>query len=422
MDSERISRIQQHLHRAGLAAVVCALPSNVLLLTGYWPVVGDSIAISICDGPTVLLVPEDEAELAESGFADSIETFVPETLSEIRSIAEAVKPRLADILRKLKIGSGPIGVESGANSQAASYLAIHSFGSNLSMMLHELLPDSDLTPVDEWIQSLSSVKTLLEIGRIRQACNIAKNAYEVGASQLQAGMREPEAAQLFQARLSCTVVAGLPIQRRSGFAFCMSGPNSAKAYAAYARTRERTLEPNDLVMMHCNSYVDGFWTDITRTYTLQPAEEQQAKMSAAVLAARQAALDAITPGARAADVDAAARRVIQDFGLGQYLKHGTGHGVGFSPMSAYSSPRVHASSPDVLEEGMVFNVEPAVYIGGYGGIRHCDMVAVTRTGYELLTDFQSDIESLTTSNRSSTRERTERSHVPVGEKAEAMRR
>jgi Xaa-Pro dipeptidase len=174
-------------------------------------------------------------------------------------------------------------------------------------------------------------------------------------------------------------------------------------------------------MMHCNSYVDGLWTDITRTYTLQPPDEQQTKMHTAVLAAREATLDAITPGARAAEVDAVARRVIQDFGLGQYLKHGTGHGVGFSPMSAYSSPRVHAGSPDVIEEGVVFNVEPAVYIGGYGGVRHCDMVAVTRTGCELLTDFQSDIESLTISSWNSTREKAERSRTSPGENITAMR-
>lgn len=417
-----MSRTQEHLHTAGLTAVVCALPSNVLLLTGYWPVVGDSIAICVCGGATVLLVPEDEAELAGAGFADSIETFVPETLNDTRSILEAVKPHLADILHKLKIESGTIGIESGASSQAASYLAIHLFGSELSSMLHELLPDSGLTPIDEWIRTLSSVKTPLELARIRQACAIAKSAYELGASYLRAGIKEPEAAQLFQALLRGNAVTGLPIQRCDGFAFCMSGPNSAKAYTAYARTRERTLEPNDLVMMHCNSYVDGFWTDITRTYTLQPPDEQQAKMHTAVLAARAAALDAIAPGARAAEVDAAARRVIQDFGLGQYLKHGTGHGVGSSPMSAYSRPRVHAGSPDVLEEGMVFNVEPAVYIGGYGGVRHCDMVAVTRSGHELLTNFQSDIGSLTISNRSSTRETTERSGTPAGEKITAMRR
>ena len=70
---------------------------------------------------------------------------------------------------------------------------------------------------------------------------------------------------------------GTAIHRYDGFAFCMSGPNSAKAYAAYARTRRRTLEANDLVMMHCNSYVDGFWTDITRTYTLQAPDRTARK-------------------------------------------------------------------------------------------------------------------------------------------------
>lgn len=399
MDRERISRIQENLQTAGLEAVVCALPSNVLLLSGYWPVVAQSITVCVRGGPTVLLVPEDEAELAQMGFADSIETFVPETLRQTGSVLEAVRPRLADILHKLKIRPGPIGVESGASSQAASYIAIHLFGDELSSMLRELLPDFQPTPIDTWIRTLSSVKTPLELQRIRQGCVIAMNAFELGASQIRAGMKEPEAAQLFQSHLSHNDMSALRVERCNGFAFCMSGPNSAKAYAAYARTRQRTLESNDLVMIHCNSYVDGFWTDITRTYTLQPPEEQQAKMHTAVLAARKAALNAIVPGAKAADVDAAARKVIEGFGLGQYLRHGTGHGVGFSAMSAYSSPRIHAGSPDVLEEGMVFNIEPAVYIRSYGGVRHCDMVAVTRSGFELLTDFQSDSENLTISNR-----------------------
>jgi Xaa-Pro aminopeptidase len=178
----------------------------------------------------------------------------------------------------------------------------------------------------------------------------------------------------------------------------MSGPNAAKASAAYARTRSRTLQHDDTIMIHCNSYVDGLWTDITRTYTLQAPTERQATMRTAVLAARAATLDRIKPGAKAAEVDAASRRAIEDYGLGEYLRHGTGHGVGFSPMSADSLPKLHSRSSDILQEGMVFNVEPAVYVDGYGGVRHCDMVAVTASGYELLTDFQTDPESLTVAN------------------------
>ncbi|MGC1107479.1 MAG: Xaa-Pro peptidase family protein [Candidatus Acidiferrales bacterium] len=411
MDPERKSRIQEALQSGGLTAVVCALPSNVLLLTGYWPVVGESIAICVCGGPTVLLVPKDEADLAEASFADSIETFLPETLNEMPDVSAVVKPRFADILRKLKIETGKIGVESGASSQAAAYLAVHLFGSDLPNMLRELLTASMLTSIDNWIQRLKSIKTPLELERIRQSCAIAKNAFELGARQLRAGMKEPEVAQLFRASLSGTEVTGRQIHRRGGFAFCMSGPNSAKACAAYARTRERILKPADLVMIHCNSYVDGLWTDITRTYTLQPPEELQAKMWSAVFAARKASLAAIAPGVRASEVDSVARQVIEDFSLGKYLKHSTGHGVGFSPMSAYSLPRIHAESPDVLREGMVFNVEPAVYVDGYGGVRHCDMVAVTSSGHELLTEFQSDVGSLTVTVIDSMRKQSVRSRA-----------
>ncbi|MGB6980800.1 MAG: Xaa-Pro peptidase family protein [Candidatus Acidiferrales bacterium] len=395
METERSLRIQKAMQAAGLAAVVCALPSNVLLLTGYWPVVGNSIAICVCGGPTALLVPEDELEFTEESFANSVDTFLPGIVNSTSGSLEAVRPRLAAIFHKLKIPLGPIGIERHGSSQAASYLAIHLYGDDLQDMLRELLPASSFVPVEKQIQNLKSVKTAFELGRIRQACATAKAAYGQAAPQLRAGMSEPEAAQLLRAPLSSGKVAGLPVLRRDGFAFCMSGPNSDKASAAFAQTRSRVLQSQDLVMMHCNSYVDGFWTDITRTYTLQPPDARQAKMYAAVFAGRKAALDAIKPGARAETVDAAARAAIQDSGLGMCLRHGTGHGVGFSPMSAQSLPRVHAGSPDVLQEGMVFNIEPAVYIKEFGGVRHCDMVAVTASGYELLTPFQENPEDLT---------------------------
>lgn len=395
MDPERTSRIQDALRNAGWAAVVCALPSNVLLLTGYWPTVGNSIAICVRDGPTVLLVPEDESEPAKKSFGGSIETFRPGSLYEMTSVLDAVRPRLSDILSQLKIQHGSVGIEDGPVSEPASYLAMYLYGSHLAAMLGELLAKSRLTANGEWLRKLESIKTRVELAQIRRACGIARHAYEIGAPRLRAGMDEPEAVALFRPHLSSALDPAWRIGRHDGFVFCMSGPNSAKAFAAYARTRERTLEASDLVMIHCNSYVDGFWTDITRTFVLQPPEARHRKMFDAVFDARKAALSVIKPGIQAAEVDSAARQVMQDFGFGREFKHGTGHGVGFSPMSAYSIPRVHKESPDVLQEGMVCNIEPAVYIDGYGGVRHCDMVAVTNQGCEVLTDFQADIESLT---------------------------
>jgi Xaa-Pro aminopeptidase len=170
----------------------------------------------------------------------------------------------------------------------------------------------------------------------------------------------------------------------------MSGENSAKAHAAYARTRARQLRSGDLVMMHCNSCVQGFWTDITRAFHLGEPDERVVKMYEAVAEASQAALAEIRPGARASEVDRAAREVLSGKGFGKAFKHQTGHGVGFAAISADARPRLHPKSPDVLESGMVFNVEPAIYIDGFGGIRQCDLVVVNENGAEVLTDFQRD--------------------------------
>ena len=84
------------------------------------------------------------------------------------------------------------------------------------------------------------------------------------------------------------------------------------------------------------------------------------------------------PWRGAEDVDRAARDVIRRHGFGDdAFPHGTGHGVGFAAIDHTARPRLHPASDDVLQPGMVFNVEPAIYIEGYGGFRHCDMVVVT---------------------------------------------
>jgi Xaa-Pro aminopeptidase len=146
------------------------------------------------------------------------------------------------------------------------------------------------------------------------------------------------------------------------------------------------------VLVHCNSHIDGYWTDITRTYCLGEPEDRQRAMYNAVYAAREAALATIRPGVHAAEVDRAARTILEDRGFGRYFTHGVGHSVGFSVISADFPPRLHPASPDVLEAGMTFNIEPSIYIPDFGGIRHCDVVTVHEDGPEVLTPFQVGVE------------------------------
>jgi Xaa-Pro aminopeptidase len=175
----------------------------------------------------------------------------------------------------------------------------------------------------------------------------------------------------------------------------MSGANAATAYGAYARSTFKRLDEGELVLIHCNSFVDGYWTDITRTYCLGEPDAHRRAMYEAVFAARDAALDAICVGARAADVDAAARGELRTRGFGDAFKHPTGHGVGFAAIDHGARPMLHPRSTHVLERGMVFNVEPGIYLDGEAGLRHCDVIALEDDGPRVLTPFHDDLEALT---------------------------
>lgn len=394
-DGERIGRIRQALEERGLDAVVCSLPSNVLLLTGYWPVVGTAIAVATRRGAIGLLAPKDERHLAEAGWADELRLFEPGSLEELRNAAEAVHQPLAMLLQEQGIERGRVGCETGPAFQPSSYASLHLYGASLGDVLAERFPAAVLVSADELLARLRSVPTAQECARVRTACAIAGSAFESAAATIRAGMRETEVAARFRTPLSTPAAMAAQVERADGFAFCMSGANAAHAYGAYARSRAKVVAAGELLLVHCNSYADGYWSDITRTYSLGEPDARQCRMYRAVFAARDAAFAVIRPGVRAADVDRAARGELEARGFGAAFKHPTGHGVGFAAIDHNAPPRLHPRSDDVLEPGMVFNVEPAIYLDDLDGLRQCDMVVVTETGASLLTPFHVSLEELT---------------------------
>ena len=393
-DEQRVERNRQALKDAGLDALVCTLPMNVLLLSGYWPVVGTSIAVFTTDGRVTVLAPEDELTLAHRGWADDVSSFRPGSLSQLLSLPDAVRAPLNRLMSALGLQNARIGFEQGPVSEPASYAAMNLYAARMDEFLKSILPRAALVPATDLLTRLRMTLTPREMSRLKRSCSIAAEAFNEGRRQLRAGMHETEAANAFRLRLSDPGEEFGSVVRADGYAFCMSGENSYRAFAAFQLSGPRQLQNSDLVLVHCNSYVDGLWTDITRTYCLGRSDERKRKILEAVAAARDAALGVIKPGVAAKAVDAAARQVLADHGFGEYFVHGLGHAVGFQAIDHNAPPRLHPASPDVLEEGMVFNVEPAVYIRDLGGVRHCDMVAVTASGYEVLTPFQTSLDEL----------------------------
>ncbi len=393
-DKERITRIQRAFEAESLDALVCTLPVNVLLLSGYWPVVGTSIALASRDGQCALLVPEGEEQLTQNSSAGEVRTYKPTTLERVQSIAEAAAKPLHQLMKDMSLTCARVGYELGPTSEPASYSSMHLFGGSIVELLRAAAPANALAPADELLAHLAAVKTPAEVARIRLSCRIAAEAFDAGRARLRPGLQETEAAEMFRGPLSVIGTARQHVRRADGFVWCMSGKNSAEAHFAFARSRSTALAPREFVLVHCNSHADGYWTDITRTYVLGAAEHRHLELYDAVFAARAAALAAIRPGVRVCEVDRAARLIFESRGLGAAFKHPTGHGVGFAAISANARPRIHPKSEEVLEAGMVFNLEPALYFEGWGGLRHCDMVTVTDGGAEVLTPFHSRLDDL----------------------------
>ena len=383
---ERHSRIVAALTDLGFDAFLCSASSEVLLLTGYWPVMSASIAIYTADGEVRLIVPEDEVELAEKTSSVKLVSYRPAGLDTLQSPLELLRAPLKQVLAELNLNKASLGLQLAEGVQPSTYAVSYQFRSSLLDLLEELMPDASFKSSDAALESVKAVKTAEELVVLENACKVAAAAFARAETAIAAGMRETDVASAAQGAFETSPTAR-QFERSYGYFFCMSGPNSAKAAAAFARTRDRKLQTGDLVMIHGNTCADGYWTDVTRTYTVGEPSERQTEMREAIMQARAAGMQVIRPGVAGYDVDRAVREVMKAHGLEDAFKHASGHGVGFAAANANAVPRIHPLSQDVLEAGMTFNLEPSAYFEGYGGMRHCDLVAVTSDGAKVLSHF-----------------------------------
>jgi Xaa-Pro aminopeptidase len=170
--------------------------------------------------------------------------------------------------------------------------------------------------------------------------------------------------------------------RRTAFDIIVaSGTNGAMPHASIT---DRHLRAGDLVTFDFGAEADGYYCDITRTVCVGRPTPRQRLVHDLVLRAQEQAINAVKPGVRCAELDRLARTTIAQAGHGKLFGHATGHGIG---LMIHEGPSLSALSKGVVEEGMVFTVEPGVYIAGWGGVRIEDMVLVTADGHRVLTSL-----------------------------------
>jgi Xaa-Pro aminopeptidase len=164
-----------------------------------------------------------------------------------------------------------------------------------------------------------------------------------------------------------------------------SGPNGAKPHAVPGDRRVKKREP---IVLDMGARVDGYHSDLTRTICLGKPHKKLKEVHSVVLQAQLAAEEQAKPGMTGQEVDAIARDAIASAGYEEYFGHGLGHGVG---LAVHEGPAVNTRGTYPLQPGMVFTVEPGIYVTGWGGVRIEDLVVMTEEGAKVLSTASKEL-------------------------------
>ena len=239
--------------------------------------------------------------------------------------------------------------------------------------MHRGAAARDFVDASPEIRRLRRIKNHAEIEKLARAGSITDTVGEEVIGKLRPGLTE----------LEVSVMIGAAIGEHGGTlsfeSLVQSGPNSA---LPHVRPTSRRLAEGDFVLLDFGATFDGYRADTTRMAVVGEPGERHKEIHGLVLAAHDAAIAAVRAGTTAGSVDSAARQLIEAAGMGDLFFHRVGHGLG---LEAHEDPSLDPGSATVLEAGMVFTIEPGIYVPGWGGVRIEDDVVVERAGCRLLT-------------------------------------
>ena len=237
-----------------------------------------------------------------------------------------------------------------------------------------------LQPLGSDFSQIRATKDETEIDRLEQVARLASESLRVILPALRPGVSEAHVSRELEFEM-----------RRRGAdarAFDFIVASGDRGALPHGRASERVIRAGDLVTIDFGAVRDGYHSDETVTVAFGSPDRRLREIHEVVKSAHDRAIDAVRPGMSCRELDAVARNYISTRGYGDFFGHGLGHGVG---LEIHEKPVISPRSEAILEPGMVFTVEPGVYIPGQGGVRIEDMVAVTSDGCRVLTSVPKEL-------------------------------
>jgi Xaa-Pro aminopeptidase len=355
--ASRLNRLRRQLEEAGLDSLLVTDLPNTHYLCGFS---GSSAALLLSDSGTIL-------------FTDGrYRTQAKQEVDKAKIVIARKSPLLAAaewLSERRNRRKSILGIESESITVAAR-----------DRIAAVLKGKARLRPAPSLIERARMVKDEAEIALIHDAVKLGASLFSVACKKIRPGVTEIEvaAAMEYEARRSGAEGMSFPT-------ILASGPRSAivHGHASSARIPKRGFVVCDFGVI-----LAAYCSDRTRTVHVGRPSGEARKLYEAVREAQEAAIAAVAPGATAAEVDAAGRRVLRKQKLDRFFTHSTGHGLG---LEIHEAPRLAAGQTQKLEPGMVITIEPGAYVPGKWGVRIEDVVIVTSSGREVLSPTDKDL-------------------------------
>jgi Xaa-Pro aminopeptidase len=352
----RLSALRALLDERALDAALISRNANKRYFSGFR--LGDAEGAMSAFAGTLLVTRDVNLLMADSRYTEQAASEAPGW--EIVATTGPIQDELPPLLIRHRIEA--LGMEAAAVTHA-DWAAVA-----------EAAPGVELHAIDDELVPLRILKSAEEVDAIGRACALTDACFGHLVEFVHAGMTEREVAMELERWFRMNGADGLAFEP-----IVLAG---ARAAMPHGRPSDAPVEGGNVLLIDFGCAIDGYRSDMTRTLFVGEVSADLHRWHDAVREAQQAAIDAIAVGVNGQDLDAIARRRVEAEGVEPY-GHGLGHGIG---LETHEPPRVRKSEASTLEAGMVFSVEPGIYLPGVTGIRIEDIVSLEAAGPRLLTN------------------------------------
>jgi Xaa-Pro aminopeptidase len=381
----RRSHALAEAHRRGRDALVLFSPTQIFYVTGFAFIATERpIALVAGDRQTTLFVPRLEEEHAGMHAAVDRVVSYPEYPTDRHPMR-----RLAETIGEMGLSGARLAVDADGYPGVMGYR-----GPRLS----EALPQASVQPMRELIEDMIMVKSAEEVAMVRESARWGNLAHQLLQDYTRPGLVESEVSNRASHEATMTMVRALgPAYRPLSWTFPGAhagyrGQIGKHSAVPHSMTTNARFSPGDVLVTGASASVGGYISELERTMVIAPVSAEQRKFFSLMVGAQDTAFEAIKPGRPCADVDRAVRAYFEKHDLMAYWRHHVGHALG---IGMHEAPFFDIGDTTEMKPGMVFSVEPGIYVNGFAGFRHSDTLVVTETGFEMITYYPRDIESLT---------------------------